>query len=188
MNIQGIEQIGFIPSEFGNRANKHSSNKNSGMDKVSISDEAFAMAREYYSNGISMIDSQDRNNIIKQDSDSSGMSLTEKFKSYFDEYRSSSNLFVENERQSSDNSLSSSNENTSEKTEKSISKLERQLKDLIQEMESIMNSNLPDTEKEPRVNEIQKKISELQSQINAYKQTLRASQTSAWKYKNQLLW
>ena len=127
MNIQGIEQIGFIPSEFGNRANKHSSNKN-------ISDEAFAMAREYYSNGISMIDSQDRNNIIKQDSDSSGMSLTEKFKSYFDEYRSSSNLFVENERQSSDNSLSSSNENTSEKTEKSISKLERQLKDLIQEM------------------------------------------------------
>ena len=42
-----------------------------------------------------------------------------------------------------------------------------------------MNSNLPDTEKEPRVNEIQKKISELQSQINAYKQTLRASQTSA---------
>ncbi len=111
------------------------------------------------------------------DEESSENDLFDQFKKQFNSYRGKGIFNEDNEVSSKNISDSdtivegSGGSEDIDKISQKASELERKIKDLTEQLESVMQSNLPDTEKEAMAGQIQKQISELQSQLAAYKQT-----------------
>ncbi len=135
----------------------------SSFDTVSISDAAMEAYTKSKPGSI--------------DEESSENDLFDQFKKQFNSYRGKGIFNEDNEVSSKNISDSdtivegSGGSEDIDKISQKASELERKIKDLTEQLESVMQSNLPDTEKEAMAGQIQKQISELQSQLAAYKQT-----------------
>lgn len=161
-NDYSVNNIFDVPNEHQTKKVKDFSVE-SGFDTVSISDAAM----EAYT----------KSKLGNIDEEASENDLLDQFKKQFNSYRGKG-IFNEDSDTNAQKSIEgdtvtdgSSGTDDIDKVTKKASELERKIKDLTEQLESVMQSNLPDTEKEAMAGQIQKQISELQSQLAAYKQT-----------------
>lgn len=168
-------QIGnFFPLENGRQVDSFSQSckrnevavqKIDDGDTVTISTEAFALARQMYASAFGMSLAQEDGSM---DEGVSSSQTVNDYKSIFNDYRGMG-LFDEDSGKAAGAGTVGDSEAASDSMSKQMAKLEKQIQDLMKELESVMSSSMPEVQKESAANEIQKKISELQSALGTLK-------------------
>ena len=178
-------QIGnFFPVENGGKTdifsqprerNETSVQRIDDGDTVSISAEAFALARQMYASafGASLAREEDA-----AEEGSSASQAVNDYKAIFNDYRGMG-LFAEDSGKAAGAGGAGDSEADSDSMSKQMAKLEKQIQDLLKELESVMSSSMPEVQKESAANEIQKKISELQSTLGTLKRAAQAASSMA---------
>ncbi len=178
-------QIGnFFPLENGGQADFFSQSrerndaavqKSDDGDTVSISAEAFALARKMYASAFGVSLAQEDGTT---DEGASSSKAVNDYKSIFNDYRGMG-LFDEDSDKAASTGTAGDSEADSDSMSRQMARLEKQIQDLMKELESVMSSSMPEVQKESAANEIQKKISELQSTLGTLKRAAQAASPTA---------
>lgn len=140
-------------------------------DTVSISAEAFALARQMYATAFGVSLAQEDG---ATDEGASSSQAVNDYKSIFNDYRGMG-LFDEDSGTAAGAGTAGDSEADTDSASRQMAKLEKQIQDLMKELESVMSSSMPEVQKESAANEIQKKISELQSTLGTLKRAAQAA-------------
>ena len=143
-------------------------------DTVSISAEAFALAKQMYGTAFGLSLAQDDGE--ESGNAASSSEAVNDYKRIFDDYRGLG-LFSEDE--TAGTGASASDDAGSGSTGREAAKLEKQIKDLLEKLETVMSSDMPEVQKDMQGNEIQKKIAELQSTLASMKRAQQAGPSAA---------